>query len=452
MVQYQFEPPNEKQILFFKADSRYVAYGGARGGGKSWAVRRKAALVSINYDHCKVLIVRRTYKELEGNYVIPMKLELNGVADYRDSDKTFTFSNGSIIFLRYCDSEDDTRNFQGHEYDFIFIDEATQLTEFQYDCIRVCSRGTNEIPKRIYLTCNPGGVGHEWVKRLFITKQYKGEEHAEDYTFIPAKVTDNTALMKSDKEYYNTLASLPDGLRQQWLDGDWDYSAGMYFNEFNRDMHVMEPFVIPSDWRRYVTIDYGLDMLAALWIAVDSSNKAYVYKELYENNLIISEAARRIKEVNNGEQIYEWLAPPDLFSRSADSGRSQIELFGEYGIDFVKTSNKRVAGWLAVKEFLNPVLTPDGSMKPSLRFFRNCQNITRTLPLLQHDERDPNDCATDPHELTHAPDALRGFCIYRTQQGVRPIGKQMVYEFKAFTNASQTSGSSTGYGEKVQVI
>ncbi len=160
MNRYVVGTPNARQQAFFAADTRYVAYGGARGGGKSWAVRKKAALLALRYPACKIMILRRTLPELRENHTRPLSADLNGIAVYKESDRTLTFPNGSLIRLGFCGNDSDVLQYQGQEYDFIFIDEATQLTEYQYMWISSCCRGVNRIPKRIYLTCNPGGVGH----------------------------------------------------------------------------------------------------------------------------------------------------------------------------------------------------------------------------------------------------------------------------------------------------
>ena len=151
----------------------------------------------------------------------------------------------------------------------IFMDEATQFTEFQYSTLTACVRGANDFPKRMYLTCNPGGVGHALVKRLFVDRDYRGSEREDDYIFIRARVTDNPALMEKDPEYVDMLKNLPPSLREAWLMGNWDVYAGQFFTEFDRALHVVEPFEIPSHWRKYVAVDYGLDMLAAYLIDVD---------------------------------------------------------------------------------------------------------------------------------------------------------------------------------------
>ena len=171
---------NPKQELFFTSEKRFTGYGGARGGGKSWAVQRKAVLLACYYAGIKILLLRRTYKDLERNHVRELEPLLRGFAKYSKQDKVFAFPNGSIIELGYCAAESDAQQYQGIEYDVIFFDEATQFTEVQFSMIYPSVRGTNGFPKRIYLTCNPGGVGHEWVKRLFITRRYKEGENPDE--------------------------------------------------------------------------------------------------------------------------------------------------------------------------------------------------------------------------------------------------------------------------------
>ena len=427
-INIQIEQPNTKQAAFFTADSRFIAYGGARGGGKSWAVRRKALLLSLNYPGIKILLLRRTYPELRENHVLPLISELHGLADYKDADKSFIFLNGSRIKLGYCDSENDVLQYQGQEYDIIFIDEATQFSEYQFQTLTACLRGANAFPKRMYLTCNPGGRGHAWVKRLFIDKAYIGSENPADYTFIPARVYDNPALLEHDKGYVQMLENLPHGLREAWLNGSWDVFAGQYFTMFNRDVHVINPFAVPSSWQRYVAFDYGRDMLAAYLFAVDFNNNAYIIRELYEgrdNNMgengqghIVSAAAKRIKEVM-GDNIDTYFAPPDLWNKHADTGKSTAEIFAEFGIPLVKTSNDRVQGWRDMAEWLKVIEDEQGQPSSRLKIFASCLNLIRCLPLVQYDEKKPDDISKDPHELTHSVDAVRYFCAGR------PAGKEI---------------------------
>lgn len=415
--------PSGRQKEFFLASSRFVAYGGARGGGKSWAVRKKAVLLAARYPGIRLLLLRRSYPELRENHILPMLSELSGIALYKETEKAFTFGNGSRLRFGYCDAESDVLQYQGQEYDVIFIDEATQFTQYQFSTLTACLRGVRRLPRRMYLTCNPGGVGHDWVKRLFIDRQYRGAERGQDYTFIPARVYDNEALLQADPGYLSMLESLPEDLRRAWLDGDWNVFSGQYFREFSRELHVVSPFDIPAHWKIYVTLDYGLDMLACYWIAVDERGSGFVFQELYQKDLIVSQAAEAIL-ANSTRRPDLILAPPDLWNRRQESGRSVADIFAEHGLFLTKTSNDRLAGWMALKEWLRPVRDELGGRTARLKIFPQCVNLIRTLPALQYDHTRPNDVADHPHELTHAPDALRGFCVYWTVPAQAPRQKR----------------------------
>ena len=414
-----------KQIEFCKATNRYVCYGGARGGGKSHVSRIKMCLLALNYEAIQILLLRRTLPELRENHLIPLQKMLKGVATYRDSHKEFLFPNGSRIKLGYCSTESDVLQYQGQAYEVIIMEEATHFTEFQYQTLTESNRlsGTmkEEFVPRMYFTCNPGGVGHACVKRLFIDKDYTDTEEPLDYKFIPAKVYENKFIMEHDKSYIKALENLPEDRRRAMLDGDWDVFEGQYFSEFRQAIHVIEPIEIDKSWRKYITLDYGLDMLAVLWMAVDNNNRTYVYKELYQKDLIISEACKRIKEVNGDDKTVCIYAPPDLWQRKSNTGEDSAEVFKRNGILLTRSSNERVNGWYAVKEYLKVIKTRDeqtGDFKLDslLKIFRNCSNLIRTLPMLQFDEKKPNDVANEPHELTHINDALRGFCIERLKK------------------------------------
>ena len=422
--------PNPKQEQFLRSLRRRVCYGGARGGGKSWVVRAKATLLALNYPGIKIIILRRTYADLWQNHVLELRKLLEpDIATYRDSEKAMVFPNGSRIRFGYCAAEADVLQYQGQEYDIMFLDEATQFTEYMYNCLVASNRGANEFPHRMYLTCNPGGVGHAWVKRLFIDKDYTEAENPDDYEFIPAKVYDNKVLVDKDPEYVRMLETMPEDMRRAWLDGDWNVFAGQYFREWRDDIHIIDPIEIPGWWRRYFAMDYGLDMLAGYWIAVDGEGQAYVYREVYQSGLIASEAAQKIKELTCGENIDQWLAPPDLWNRRNDTGRSVADIFVEQDIPLTKVDNDRINGWQDVHEWLKPYDTVDtvtGEPKKTagLRFFRCCRNVIRCLPMIQYDEHKANDVAKEPHELTHAPDAIRYFCSGRPFAGKPPEEKK----------------------------
>ncbi len=437
-------PPHEKQKEFLLARSRYVAYGGARGGGKSHAVRLKATLLCLRYSGIRVLIVRRSYPELYENHIKIMTRELSDVALYRDTDKSLTFRNSSRIKFGYCSSDSDLLQYQGVEYDVIFMDEATHFTEYQFAVIGACMRGANNFPKRFYLTCNPGGIGHAWVKRLFVDREYREGESGENYTFIKSTVYDNKPLIDSDTEYVNTLKNLPSELRRAWLDGDWDVFAGQYFSEFSRDIHVYEDHQLPQWWKRYRAFDYGLDMFACLWAAVDSAGDLWIYREYTEPDLIVSEAAAVMHSLSGDEKIQVTVAPPDMYNRQKDTGKSMAECFEDAGIKLSRADNSRVQGWMILKEYLKPRQAKDGKMTARLHISSECRELIRCLPQLMHDEDSAMDVSTHPHEITHICDALRYMCMYRSSKSAqKPV---QTYEQKYRQRAIRACRGTAGGG------
>ena len=160
MPKMMISPPSEKQKLFLVAKAKHVGFGGARGGGKSWVVRYKAKLLALHFGGIKILLVRKTYPELIANHINTLRGELHGIATYNKQEKCFFFPNGRTIKFGYCASDGDLDQYQGAEYDVIFLDEATNLRQEWIEKITACLRGVNDFPKRIYYTFNPGGEGH----------------------------------------------------------------------------------------------------------------------------------------------------------------------------------------------------------------------------------------------------------------------------------------------------
>jgi len=404
----------KKQKRFIDATEGEVLFGGAAGGGKSYGQMVDALQYAIRYPMSKQLVLRRTFSELDKSLIrTSLALYPREIYTFNSSSHTGRFKNGSIIDFGYCASESDVYQYQSAEYDVIRFDELTHFTEAQYVYLISRVRGTNPYPKQIKSSTNPGGVGHGWVKARFVDaapkeKSFVGED-GMTRIFIPSLLNDNKFLKEGDPDYERRLLALPERERRALLYGDWDIFEGQYFGEFSRSRHVCEPFEIPLGWRRFRSIDYGLDRLACLWIAVSPDGQFYVYREFCESDLPISAAARGITErTPTGEEIYATLAPPDLWSRSQETGKSKASLFSEFGVSFTKTSNDREAGWLCIKELLRS----EGEKEPRLHVFSTCTELIRCLPSLQIDKLRPTDCSTEPHEITHAPDALRGFAIF----------------------------------------
>ena len=422
------ERPSPKQERFLTARAKHIGFGGARGGGKSWAVRAKAKLLALRYPGIRILIVRRTYPELMNNHIRILRTELNGIAKYNDKDKELRFSCGSLIQFSYCARDGDLDRLQGVEYDIIFLDEATQLSEFQMKTITACLRGVNDFPKRVYYTCNPGGQGHQYIKRIFIDRRYVNGEDPEDYVFIQSLVTDNKALLSKQPDYIRQLEALPPKLKDAWLHGKWDIFEGQFFEEFKDDpdhyrdrasTHVIEPFEIPEGWKIYRSFDWGYAKpFSCGWWAVDFDGVAYRILELYGCTDTPNTGVRwtpeqvfaRIAEI---EREHRWLkgkritgiADPAIWD--AETGKSIADVAASHGVWFTPGDNKRLPGWMQVHYRLRF----DEQGYPMLYVFKNCRAFIRTMPTLRYDDHKPEDLNTEDED--HVADEVRYFCMAR---------------------------------------
>ena len=436
--------PSERQREFFLSRARHTAYGGARGGGKSWAMRRKFILLALRYPGLNLLLLRRTLPELRENHLIPMQRELYGFAVYNSAERVFRFPNGSRIKLGYCDTMQDVYQYQGQEYAVIGLEEATHFTEEQMRFLTTCNRTTRkDFSPRMYYTCNPGNVGHAWVKRLFIDRLYAENENPNDYLFIPARIYDNKVLLDADPNYIRQLEALPEELRRAHLDGDWDVHAGQYFREFSRDRHVIEPFEIPSWWRRFRSMDWGYnDPCCVLWHAVDGENRVYTYRELYVRETRAGEVASMVLELSRGESISYTVASPDMWQKRGAvlsgaggfAGETLAELFTSSGLSLTPADNSRVPGWNRVRDFL--AVAPDG--RPNWLCFSDCRNLIRQLPALQFDQHNREDAADGDD---HAPEALRYALMSRPHAGKQPI----IRKAKAYDPLSLPEPRTSGW-------
>ena len=439
VVELEIGTPSEKQERFLRSKTKYTAYGGARGGGKSWVVRLKAILLCLFYAGITCMIVRKTYPELQENHINPIcKLlrchsenKRERVARYNEQKKCVTFPNGSRILFRYCENDKSAERFQGLDVDVLFVDEATHQPEERMKKLTACVRGVNRFPKRLYFTCNPGGDGHAWVKRLFIDRKYDKHENPEDYTFIQAKVTDNKALMESDPDYIKQLEALPPKLRRAWLDGDWDIFEGQFFEEFTDDpdhymdrafTHVIEPFEIPAHWPIYRSFDWGFSKpFSCGWWALDEDGTAYRILEYYGCRETPDEGLKMpahevFAEIHRIECEHRWLknkrihgvADPAIWA--AETGESIADVAARHQVYFDKGDHQRLPGWLQV----HYRLSFDESGHPMMYIFKNCAAFIRTIPLLVYDNNRPEDLDTKGEDHCLVGETLvltdRGYC------------------------------------------
>ena len=413
--------PNKKQKLFLESEYRYTAFGGARGGGKSWVVRAKAILLAMNYKGIRILFIRRTYPELYQNHITILESMTKGFATYNRQNKELTFINGSKIIFGYLLNESDAQQYQGQEYDILFIDEATQLTEKMFDMVDSSVRGANTFPKRTYLTCNPGGVGHAWVKRLFITKNYKKGEDPKKYLFIQSLLEDNKVLMAMQPEYKTKLEALPYDLRQAWLYGSWDVFTGQFFKEFVNEpnesrkfTHVIFPCEIPRYWTVYRSMDWGYSKPFSVgWYAFSEKGVCYRIKEWYgcskdEPNTGIQlspiEVAREIKAVEAQDEVLKdfniiGVADPAIFK--SDNGEAISDVMARQGVYFIPADNQRIAGKM---QFHNRLVFDENGY-PMFYVFNTCREFIRTIPELIYDENKVEDVDTSQED--HIYDELR---------------------------------------------
>ena len=425
--------PNPKQRRAFLERHRYVGYGGARGGGKSWFVRWKATLLALRYPGIKILITRKTYRELLNNHITPLLKLLGGVAEYVKSEKYFRFPNGSTIWFGYCAADTDLGQYQGAEYDVWFADEAGQFPEQWLREIDACVRGANDFPKRTYFTLNPGGPSHGYFRRVFIERRFQEGEHPEDYAFIQALCTDNQALMRHQPEYLRSLEKLPPKLRDAWLYGSWDVYQGQFFEDFldcpehyedRRFTHVIEPFEIPGDWRIYRSFDWGYNRpFSCGWWAVDYDGVVYRILELYgctgnPNEGVKWTPQQVFREIARVEREHRWLAGKHIHGIAdpaiwdAETGESIADTAARYGIYFTPGDNHRIPGWMQVHYRLQF----DGEGYPRMYVFENCEAFIRTMPLMMYDSARPEDLDTKLED--HCPDEVRYMCM---SQPVAPL-------------------------------
>ena len=411
-----FAPNEGPQTEFLAAGETDVLYGGAAGGGKSYAMLVDPLRYAHRAAH-RALIIRRSMPELRE--LIDKSRELYPKAfpgcKYREVEKLWNFPSGAKIEFGFLERDADVYRYQGQAYSWIGFDEITHLpTEFSWNYLASRLRTTDsEITPYMRCTANPGGVGAHWVKKRYIDPEIPDSSFigADGLTrkFIPARLEDNPYLAE-DGRYEQMLKALPPTQRKQLLEGNWDVNEGAAFTEFNLDEHVIPPFEIPISWDRVKGIDYGYaSESACIWATIDPSDGTLiVYRELYQKGLTGEDLGRRITEM---ELQYPFSVPGVLdtaaWNRTGTTGPTVGETLVKQGHKLRRADKNRIQGKIQIHEYLR--LQHTG--RPKLQIFSNCPNLARELQSIPLDKSNPEDVDTKAQD--HAYDALRYLIMSR---------------------------------------
>lgn len=421
-----FQPNAGPQTEFLASSELQVLYGGAAGGGKSYAMLADP-LRQMGNKHAKALLIRRTMPELRE--LIDKSHELYPKAypgaKFKQMTNTWTFPSGAKLEFGFCEKDSDVYRYQGQAYTWIGFDELTQWpTAFCWNYLfsRLRDASGTGIDVAMRATANPGGVGGHWVKEMFIDPAPANETFGTPVhltngdiqyvtrRFIPALLKDNPYL--SNGQYELTLASLPPVLRQQLLEGNWDVIEGAAFPEFDPKIHIIAPFEIPAHWERIKGIDYGYaSESACIWAAVDPEDGTLIiYRELYRKGLTGSELGAIIREM----ELPDVRSVPGVLDTAAWSqagggykGPTVGEVLVQMGHKLRRADKNRKAGKVQVHERL----AKSHSGRPKMQIFSTCPNMARELQSLPAAKNDPED--VDTHAQDHAYDALRYLIMSR---------------------------------------
>ena len=431
-----FHPNEGPQTEFLAADEKDVLYGGAAGGGKSYAM----LVDPLRYAHRKAhraLILRRSMPELRE--LIDKSRELYPQAfpgcKFREVEKVWNFPSGAKIEFGFLERDADVYRYQGQAYSWIGFDEITHLpTEFGWNYLASRLRTTDpEIKTYLRCTANPGGIGASWVKRRYVDAYTANESFVggDGLTrkFIPARLTDNPYLSE-DGVYEQMLMSLPPVQRKQLLEGNWDINEGAAFVEFDPEMHIVTPFQIPLTWERVKGIDYGYaSESACVWGAVDRTDGTLIiYRELYRKGLTGEDLGAIITEMEMEDPFsVSGVLDTAAWARTGTTGPTVGESLVRQGHKLRRADKNRIQGKIQIHEYLK--VQPSG--RPKLQIFNTCPNLIKELQSIPLDKRNPED--VDTHAADHAYDALRYLIMSRPRinnpmDNLRQYHRESIYK------------------------
>ena len=438
-----FKANEGPQEDFLAAGETDVLYGGAAGGGKSYAMLIDPLRFAHRSAH-RALIIRRSMPELRE--LIDKSRELYPKAfpgaKYKEVEKLWVFPSGAKMEFGFLERDADVYRYQGQAYSFIGFDEITHLpTEFAWNYLASRLRTTDpEIETYMRCTANPGGAGANWVKKRYIDPSPPNESFrgADGLTrkFIPARLQDNPYLAK-DGRYEQMLNALPPTQRKQLLDGNWDVAEGAAFTEFNPFDHVITPFEIPIHWERTKGIDYGYaSESACVWGAVDPSDGTLIiYRELYKKGLLGTDLAGMMTEMEYEDPFsVPGVLDTACWSRTGTTGPTVGETLQRAGHKLRRADKNRIQGKIQIHEYLK--LQPSG--RPRIQIFNTCPNLIRELQGIPLDKAKPED--VDTHASDHAYDALRYLIM------ARPRINDTINQLRQFRKESHFTPSDSTFG------
>ena len=366
-----------------------IGFGGARGPGKSHAALAQTALDDCRrFPDLKVLYIRRYAKQAREQFDDLRRTVLRNVPHrYIKSEGLLIFPNGSRISVGHIRTENDIDQYLGIEYDVILIEEATTLSETKMQALRDSNRTSKNFRPRIYTTTNPGGIGHVWYKKRFVDPFRNHQEL--DTRFVPATIEDNAVI---DPDYRRKLEENTGWKLRAHRYGDWEIAAGQFLDNFNYDLHVIEPFPIPSEWHCFMGMDYGYKHPTVfLLLAEDGDDNLYVLDEHVQSGWLPQQHAKAVHAMIERNGAHR--ATRDYIFAGADvfAQKSQFTIADYYldeGLAFTKADTDRVQGAHELRARLG---NPNAGIPPSLFIFNRCSNLIECLPNLQNDPKNPED-------------------------------------------------------------
>lgn len=404
---------------------KYILYGGAVGGGKSYWLRWSLIKLLLKYyaelgkPGIRVGLFCEDYPALKDRHISKMNFELpSWLGKLKKGDNEYVLNpeyGSGVIAMRNLD---DPSKYASSEFAAVGIDELTKNTKDKFDHLRTRMRWPGIKDTKFLAGTNPGSIGHEWVKSMWMDKEFDpNEKEAHLFKYIRATAYDNREHL--DENYFLQLEGLPEEMRKAFLEGDWDLFEGQYFSEWRYDIHTVEPFKLPDVWRRFGGYDHGRAKPACFkWYAIDWDGNVWCYRELYVNKEdgserweakdIAIEVERITYEAN--ETLEYVVADSSIFSKIG-IGESIADVLQKNGIGkpgsniplLLPSHKDRVAGWTLMHEYLKH----DAEHPPKLRYFRTCVDSIRTIPTLVYDGIKVEDL--DSNGEDHAADTDRYF-------------------------------------------